>query len=114
MTGVGVGVTNRDYYGLMPTRKDYMDQVSKLCKRVKFLEREMQMLKSRKFEEEMSHSEKEEDLDLEAPIMPNIKENNTSKDDTTNIPEVNIILSYYSIVSCACYKLVFYQTTCSY
>lgn len=61
MIGVGVGVTNRDYYGLMPTRKEYMDQVSKLCKRVKFLEREMQMLKSGKFEEEMSHSEKEEE-----------------------------------------------------
>lgn len=88
MIGVGVGVTNRDYYGLMPTRKEYMDQVSKLCKRVKFLEREMQMLKSGKFEEEMSHSEKEEeDLDLEAPIMINIVENSTSKDDTTNIPE---------------------------
>lgn len=104
VTGVGVGVTNRDYFGVMATRKEYMDQVTKLCSRVKFLENEMKDLKSERpkgkknglLEEEEEEEEKEDEMEVEEE--ENVEDlsldhigDKTIKHDISILPEVNIL-----------------------
>uniref|UniRef100_A0A803MKG7 DUF8039 domain-containing protein n=1 Tax=Chenopodium quinoa TaxID=63459 RepID=A0A803MKG7_CHEQI len=59
--GVGVGVTNTSYFGMIQTKKEYMDQVRKLCSRVQSLESEMKKIKKINNDEETCQNGEEED-----------------------------------------------------
>ncbi|KAL2927326.1 Adenine deaminase, partial [Bienertia sinuspersici] len=81
VTAVGVGVIISDYFGKLQSKKEYMDQVTKLMLRMNYLERELKKIKKARSEGEDSHSEEE---DLEAFNIHDINETNTTKID---IPE---------------------------
>lgn len=100
-------MTNREYFRLMPTRKEYLDHVTKLSKRMKFLGHDVKELNNGRVEGEKGHlaeegeGEKshlkeqweEVDLHIESPILPYIGNNSTSTD-KIYIPEV-ILLSIF-------------------
>ncbi|KAL2943666.1 putative alginate O-acetylase AlgJ [Bienertia sinuspersici] len=44
VTAVGVGVTISDYFGKLQSKKEYMDQVTKLMSRMNYLERELKKM----------------------------------------------------------------------
>ncbi|KAL2934408.1 Protein ATC1/LIC4 [Bienertia sinuspersici] len=84
VTAVGVGVTISDYFGKLQSKKEYMDQVTKLMSRMNYLERELKKIKKARSESEDSHSEEE---DLEAFNIHDINETNATH--KIDIPEVN-------------------------
>ena len=96
VTGVGVGVTNREYFGAISTKKEYMDQVSKLCSRVQSLERQVKKMRRKNCdiqEEKVDEEEKEEQEHDEEPglFFTVEKENMTTSSESViprDIPEV--------------------------
>ncbi|XP_056698308.1 uncharacterized protein [Spinacia oleracea] len=89
--GVGVGVTNTDYFGAITTRKEYMDQVTKLCSRVKILEREIKDMKRRKPKGRKNHSvEEEEDEEEEEKDDEEEKDEEEEEDDEMDVEEENL------------------------
>ncbi|KAL2900433.1 Sorting nexin-4, partial [Bienertia sinuspersici] len=82
VTAVGVGVTISKYFGKLQSKKEYMDQVTRLISRMNYLERELKKMKKKRSEGEDSHSEEE---DLEAFNIHDINETNTTP--KVDIPE---------------------------